>query len=351
MPSVPNGFFTIANSDNYYHDWSTSNSISTAPSGSGNFMIVNTDGSGTSALPAIGAAIGNGFAVLDDVLATTAGCPYTASVNFAQLNAYGTTIRGVALLVNGVIVARADESNVCLNCGAGGVNNNPGWQSLSYAIPAGSVTSSTSIQVVIYTDGGTSNDWAFDNFSLFGASSTPVEFISFRAANTQHGVLLAWETGMELNSDYFEVQKSEDGINWLAIGVVDSRNNPSGAAYQLYDNMETSLGNISYYRVREVDFDNSSILSKTITASLEDAGSFLQIIPSLAEQQSQVEINCGNDITSITLYDQFGRSVLSMNTTSLKSLPIDCSGLSEGLYILRGLTAEGKTITRKLIIR
>jgi hypothetical protein len=340
------GFYTIANTDDSYWDWNTANNIHAAPSGSGNFMMLNTDGSGTGAMPAVGAAVGSGFQLLSNAITTVVGCSYNFSINYAEINAYGSTTRGVALAINGVIVSEADLSDVCINCTD---INNPGWRSLAYSFTGAST--STTVQLYVYTSGSNKNDFAFDNFSLKIPSTSPVTFLSFDSKSSDEGSLLTWITGSEKNSDYFEVQKSNDGKNWSAIGTVVSRNNSSGASYQFYD--QENLQDISYYRIREVDFDNLSIVSKTISIAASDKNnSFLQVIPDITDHESQIRIDFSDDITSLMIYDQMGRIFLSKNLKSpCNSLSFDCSGLSSGLYIIKGISKEGKILTRKFLVK
>jgi hypothetical protein len=341
------GFYTIANTDDSYWDWNTANNIHAAPSGSGNFMMLNTDGSGTGAMPAVGAAVGSGFQLLSNAITTVVGCSYNFSIDYAEINAYGSTTRGVALAINGIIVSEADLSNVCINCTD---NNNPGWRSLSYSF-TGAATSTT-VQLYVYTSGSNKNDFAFDNFSLKIPSTSPVTFLFFDSKSSDDGVLLTWITGSEKNSNYFEVQKSIDGNNWSAIGIVASKNNASGAMYQFND-QESTQDIISYYRIREVDFDNASMLSKTISIAGSDKNnSFLEVIPSIADHESQIRIDFSHDITSLMIYDQMGRIFLSKNLNSPgNSLPFDCSGLSSGLYIIKGISEEGKIVVRKFLVK
>jgi hypothetical protein len=242
----------------------------------------------------------------------------------------------------------ADMHDKCKNCGS----PNPGWQTLSCVIPS---TSNIYIRVQLAKSGGADdkkNDWAFDNFSLIGTSPTPVKFISFNGKPSGDGTFLTWETGSEINSSHFEVQRSDDGINWSVIGVVNSLNMPSGAQYEFYDSESKSAD--MYYRLKEVDFDNSSIISKTVSTSLGlgDKNPFLEIIPNVAEHGEQVKVTFSSDMSSVVIYDQFGRNLLSANINEdRKYLLVDYALISAGLYIVKGIYKDGGIITKKLVIK
>lgn len=46
----------------------------------------------------------------------------------------------------------------------------------------------------------------------------PVELISFTATPKKDHLQLSWKTVTETNNDYFEIQRSVDGIDWIALG-------------------------------------------------------------------------------------------------------------------------------------
>jgi len=49
----------------------------------------------------------------------------------------------------------------------------------------------------------------------------PVEFLSFNAKMKDKVVLLNWQTATETNNDYFVIQRSFDGVNWISIDSVN----------------------------------------------------------------------------------------------------------------------------------
>jgi hypothetical protein len=83
----------------------------------------------------------------------------------------------------------------------------------------------------------------------------PVKFIGFSAARKNAAVLVQWATSQEVNADFYEVQRSEDGKNWRAIGTVKAvgtTNNTSTYSYTDYNVAQKTV----YYRIKQVDIDN-----------------------------------------------------------------------------------------------
>lgn len=123
-----------------------------------------------------------------------------------------------------------------------------------------------------------SADWIkteFDNqttpmgFATFGPEMDayinclvlPVEVVNFSAtANGERRVLLDWVTESEINTDYFTIERTTDGIHFETIGSVEAAGqSTSSLHYQLTD--EQALQGISYYRLITTDSDGSQSFS------------------------------------------------------------------------------------------
>jgi hypothetical protein len=95
-------------------------------------------------------------------------------------------------------------------------------------------------------------------------NAIPVEMISFFAQlQEDKSVLLTWRTATERNNDYFGIERSDDGSNYLPVGRVDgSGTSTSLKAYRFSD--RPASASTVYYRIRQVDFDGTSTFSKEI---------------------------------------------------------------------------------------
>jgi hypothetical protein len=98
----------------------------------------------------------------------------------------------------------------------------------------------------------------------------PVELISFTATPDQDGVILKWATASELNNQYFEVQSSLDGKNWSVIAKVDGQGTKTTRTDYLQLDATPYQG-ISYYRLKQVDFDGKSTLSDVVQVDFQNA--------------------------------------------------------------------------------
>jgi hypothetical protein len=93
-----------------------------------------------------------------------------------------------------------------------------------------------------------------DDIKLTNETALPVELLYFKGNTVSTTNHLYWSTASELNSDYFLIEKSFDGIDWDLVGSVNASGNSSQTInYSLTDN-DVRFG-ISYYRLKQFDFD------------------------------------------------------------------------------------------------
>jgi len=95
-------------------------------------------------------------------------------------------------------------------------------------------------------------------------STLPVTLIEFKSSVSNHnGVELHWATSSEVNNDYFDVERSEDGSYFESIGTVDGHGTTS-SGYKYYFTDRSPHTGENYYRLRQVDFDSKFHYSAVI---------------------------------------------------------------------------------------
>lgn len=104
-------------------------------------------------------------------------------------------------------------------------------------------------------------------------SLLPLEWLSFKAnpINTPTGIKVAldWSTASEKDVKNFEVERSEDGKVFKKIGEpLPASNTVGNHSYSALD--EKPLSGISYYRIRQTDFDDKFSLSKIQSVNLSN---------------------------------------------------------------------------------
>ncbi len=92
----------------------------------------------------------------------------------------------------------------------------------------------------------------------------PVELIDFNAIPNQFNeVELTWSTYSEQNSDYYLLQKSQDGINFETFATVDGAGF-SSRTINYFQVDDTPFSGINYYKLVQVDYDGEQHHIKTI---------------------------------------------------------------------------------------
>ena len=104
-------------------------------------------------------------------------------------------------------------------------------------------------------------------FSVFGAAQSlsplPIELLSFTGKNSGKRNLLEWTTATEINNDFFTLERSKDGNNFETVAIIDGAGNSTHTInYSKYD--ETPYFGLTYYRLKQTDFNNEYSYSQMI---------------------------------------------------------------------------------------
>ena len=169
---------------------------------------------------------------------------------------------------------------------------------------------------------------AVTNFSPFTLASVsnenplPVELISFNAKLNNNVVDLTWQTASEINNDYFTLEKSKDGINWLAFAEQPGAGN-SNTTINYVDIDYTPFQGVSYYRLKQTDFNGVFEYSKTV--SINNNGSDISVYPNPVKDYLSIDGITENHI--IRVYATDGKLIYNGNTNILNT-----QNWSKGLY-------------------
>jgi hypothetical protein len=105
----------------------------------------------------------------------------------------------------------------------------------------------------------------------------PVQLTAFSAITApSRSVQLTWTTASEVNNAFFDIQRASDGQTFTTVGrVAGHRNSLQPLSYSFLD-ATPGAGATHYYRLRQVDLDNSSTFSPVQTVTLEPGTSPVQ---------------------------------------------------------------------------
>lgn len=187
---------------------------------------------------------------------------------------------------------------------------------------------------------------AFSPWTLASVTANnplPIELLSFTAVPAHNAVDLRWSTASERNNDHFTVERSRDALNYEAIGQVPGSGNTQSVT-EYADVDRAPLNGLSYYRLRQTDFDGTSTLSAAVPVLFSGKTG---LPPTVIYGQDGLYVLHDFPIgSSLEVIDPTGRVVNSSVITSEGMAPIPLAGLSHGVYILRITDGQRAESTR-----
>ncbi|MEM9918040.1 MAG: PKD domain-containing protein [Bacteroidota bacterium] len=185
-----------------------------------------------------------------------------------------------------------------------------------------------------------------DNISVTTTSPLPVELVDFsaRAASKEQAVLLNWETASEINNDYFEIEKSRDGMEWFVIERQKGKGNTNQPTYYRAKDLKPFSGQ-NYYRLRQVDFNGAANLSDIRVVEFGSLAGTFELFPNPATKEVQVRYE--KDIQSVGLFDLTGKQIERNHRLLSDGLMIDLEALPAGVYWVR----VNQELPQKLFVR
>jgi hypothetical protein len=143
----------------------------------------------------------------------------------------------------------------------------------------------------------------------------PVELLKFTAIADNDHVDLDWSTATELNNDYFTIERSKEAVEFEEIiNIPGSGNSNHLLNYSAIDHFPY-MG-VSYYRLRQTDFDGQSKLSNIVSVYFgeDNDGNFTVY----TDQNQQLIISFPFNSSgkyNIRLFDMKGALVKQYNVT------------------------------------
>lgn len=132
---------------------------------------------------------------------------------------------------------------------------------------------------------GSSSYWTYANKGLFNslreipgyasysdcinevnmAALLPIELVSFSYSKGENKFI--WKTASETNNDYFVVEYSRNGKDWVECSGHVSSVSANGYSYSVKPNMSINNSLFSYFRLKQVDNNGAYSYSNVITVS------------------------------------------------------------------------------------
>ncbi len=158
------------------------------------------------------------------------------------------------------------------------------------------------------------------------SATLPVDLISFSGKVDNGVVILQWSTAIEINNDYFSIERSLDGVHFELIETVSGH-----GTKETTTNYTLQLGGFStdlFIRLKQTDFDGQFEYLGTIYLTKESVSEFFKVYPSVISRGET--INFSSQAGKWSLFDLRGNLVQQGANTDFIQSP-----QRAGLYIIR----------------
>ena len=201
-------------------------------------------------------------------------------------------------------------------------------------------------------NGGSGDGWSS---TYLPTSPLPVTFIYFNASKqNETTALLNWKTSQEINTSHFEVERSNDAVNFNYIGRVVASGNSTSPINYFFSDYKPAKG-LNYYRLKQVDLDGKFIYTAARLVKFDQldeakvkyypnpTNGILNIELTSAMQAEMKIINISNAAGIVV--KQF-----SVGASSDEILLVNMSKLPKGVYFIQVRTLSINSTSRIVLL-
>ncbi len=221
------------------------------------------------------------------------------------------------------------------------------------------LTAHTSTAGSTWTNKGGTNNTATNLFTITGLNelawitlayanaALPVKFSKLEVNCTEGKNILHWQTTQEVNSDYFKIESSGDGLTWQTDGNLPAKGNSNTASDYYF-----SATNAKYYRLQAVDKDGSSIYAHVLAAACMFHEPGIRLYPNPAQTFTNLAIASNTTgHVQVKLVNSSGQliwqqQVLPQNASRQVRIPL--TGITPGVYYVHVQAEAGKQVFKLL---
>jgi hypothetical protein len=165
---------------------------------------------------------------------------------------------------------------------------------------------------------------------------------------------LNWVTASETNNDFFTVERSTDAQQFEAVSTKNGAGNSSSILYYNDKDFQPLQG-ISYYRLRQTDFNGAHTFSSIVPVQFNALE--LNTVQTWVTESQDIAVQLHSrerDEYRIELFDSQGKRILSQSIAVQKGANtalIPDAGLAAGVYLIRFSNVKGDVFVNKLMLR
>lgn len=178
----------------------------------------------------------------------------------------------------------------------------------------------------------------------------PIGLLHFSGFNEHSHNSFSWSTSSEINNDFFTLEKTTDGVNFIDVVKTNGAGNSNTILhYSIIDYQPTE--GMSYYRLKQTDFNGEYSYSNLVAIDVfSQLNADFSIYPNPFSNSATITVNGFSqlNIVELKIYNVLGEKMMH-NSIRKQITTIDTRSLSTGIYFYQ-LTNNNKTIHSGKII-
>ena len=180
-----------------------------------------------------------------------------------------------------------------------------------------------------------------------------LDWLSFKAYPVDKIVQLDWQTANEIDTDYFEVEHSADGVHFKSFTSVDAK----GASASIHNyqtrHLEPIIGT-NYYRLKQIDLTGKFDYSPVQIVNFEQVATWVgEVYPNPTTNWANIIINTPvTEVVNIQIFDVTGKLIQNEKQNTLagsNALYFDFSNWTQGSYWIK-MTIGQEVFSRKVVV-
>ncbi len=192
----------------------------------------------------------------------------------------------------------------------------------------------------------TNNDTTFQLYKINTPLTVlPVTLLNFNVVKQNNTAQLTWQTANEINTSYFNIQRSTDGRSFATVGRVEAKgSNKVNNDYAYVDDISQSNADRLYYRLQEVDNDGKFNYSGIKIIELNKNSILFTISPNPAKDYINIVASDNIANAQVSVTDMNGRMLYTgkQNFTANQQIKIPTSQFAKQVLIVTINTTNGK---------
>lgn len=189
-------------------------------------------------------------------------------------------------------------------------------------------------------------DVAFVAYNMQSIEILPIVLLDFNVEVKNNIVQINWQTASEINNDFFTVEKSKDAVNWEEV----LRKSGAGNSQEILhyeDEGKFPVSGISYYRLKQTDFDGESTYSHIVPINYSN--NYFSIYPNPADGYVTIQLDDIPNNVVVQIKDVLGKTLLEQKANATNTL-INVSSLPKGIYYVE-LVNDSYKYAKKLVLQ